>query len=39
MRKENGFFTRVAELAGFAFVQPLTVVQAVDLKSLLHLPM
>ena len=38
MRKEKSIFTRAAELAGFVFVKPLTVVQAVDLKNLLHLP-
>ena len=39
MRKEKGIFTRAAELAGFVFVKPLTIVQAVDLKNLLLLPM
>ena len=39
MRKEKDVFTRAVELAGFIFVKPLTVVQAVDLKNLLHLHM
>ena len=39
MRKEKSIFTGAAELAGFVFVKPLTVVQAVDLKNLLRLPM
>ena len=39
MRKEKGVFTSWAELAGFVFVKPLNVVQEVDLKNLLRLPM
>ena len=38
MRKKKSIFTCVAKLAGFVFVKPLTVVEAVDLKNLLHLP-
>ena len=39
MRKEKYIFTRATELEGFVFVKPLTIVQAVNLKNLLHLPM
>ena len=39
MGKEKSIFTCAARLPGFVFVKPLTVVQAVDLKNLLHLPM
>ena len=38
IRKEKGVFTHVAELAGFFFVKPLTVVQSIDLQYLLHIP-
>ena len=36
--KEKVIFTDVAELAGFLFVKPLTVVQSTDLQYLLHIP-
>ena len=36
--KDKGVFTYVAELAGFLFVKPLTVVQSIDLQYLLHIP-
>ena len=39
MRKEKDVSAVAAELAGFAFVKPLTVAQAIDLKNLLHLLM
>ena len=39
MRKEIDIFTCAAKVAEFIIVKPLTVVQVVDLKNLLHLPM
>ena len=36
--KEKGILSYVAELAGFLFVKPLTVVQSIDLQYLLRIP-
>ena len=39
MKKKKDVFKVGAQLAGFVFPKPFTVVQAVNLKSLLSLPM
>ena len=39
VKKKKDVFKAGAELAGFVFLKPFTVVEAVNLKSLLRLPM